>query len=81
MTTGLFTGADALKTRKQAELFGGLIGVPLDPCYHQDCDRIEYLDGPGFEIYKQNIDALANAFESYALGNLTKLLDPDTYYE
>ena len=76
---GLFTGADALKTREQAALFGGLIGVPLDPCYHQNCDRVEYLDGPGLEIYEQNIDALSYALETYAVGNLTSLLDPSTF--
>ena len=32
---GLFTGAESIKTAKQAELFGGVIGVCQDPCYHQ----------------------------------------------
>jgi Peptidase family M28 len=32
---GLFTGAESIKTAAQAELFGGVIGVCQDPCYHQ----------------------------------------------
>ena len=32
---GLFSGAESLKTIGQWQLFGGIINVPLDPCYHQ----------------------------------------------
>jgi hypothetical protein len=63
---GLFTGADAIKTAKQAELFGGIIGVPLDPCYHQDCDRLEQLAGPGVVILQQCMQAMSFALETFA---------------
>ncbi len=32
---GLISGAESLKTIEQWQLFGGMINVPLDPCYHQ----------------------------------------------
>ncbi|MET0315101.1 MAG: M20/M25/M40 family metallo-hydrolase [Hansschlegelia sp.] len=37
---GLFSGAEELKTKKQAKLFGGEAGVAFDACYHQACDDI-----------------------------------------
>ena len=40
---GLFSGADAIKTEKQAKLFGGVAGQPLDPCYHKACDTNRYI--------------------------------------
>ena len=41
---GLFTGAEALKTDAEGDLYGGLNGVSFDPCYHQSCDTIENID-------------------------------------
>lgn len=35
---GLFSGAETPKTPDEAALFGGEVGVPLAPCYHQPCD-------------------------------------------
>jgi len=35
---GLFTGAEGVKTAAQANTYGGLAGVPYDPCYHLACD-------------------------------------------
>jgi Zn-dependent M28 family amino/carboxypeptidase len=37
---GLFSGAEGIKTEEQEELFGGVAGLPYDPCYHQQCDTI-----------------------------------------
>ncbi|MFC5822465.1 hypothetical protein [Nonomuraea insulae] len=33
--SGLFTGAEGVKTAEEAALFGGTAGQPYDPCYHQ----------------------------------------------
>ena len=66
---GIFTGADAIKTTKQAEKFGGVSGIPLDPCYHQDCDRVEKIKGPGMVIMHQNMDALGHVLEIFATSN------------
>jgi len=34
-------GASKTKTESQRELFGGMAGAALDPCYHQGCDTFE----------------------------------------
>lgn len=41
---GLFSGAEEIKTKAQAETFGGTAGTPLDECYHEVCDSIENID-------------------------------------
>jgi hypothetical protein len=35
-------------------------------CYHQDCDRSEFLLGPGLEILEQNVGALAHTLQLYS---------------
>jgi hypothetical protein len=72
---GLFTGADAIKTPQQAKMFGGLSGVPLDPCYHQDCDRVEQLVGPGLEILQQNMEAMGFALQYLATTDIDEFLN------
>ncbi|NMR21011.1 M20/M25/M40 family metallo-hydrolase [Cellulomonas fimi] len=37
---GLFTGAGLPKTEEQVAKYGGLAGVPYDPCYHA-CDSLD----------------------------------------
>lgn len=37
---GLFTGAEGVKTPKQANWFGGTAGEAYDPCYHATCDNL-----------------------------------------
>jgi Zn-dependent M28 family amino/carboxypeptidase len=38
--SGLFTGAEGLKTEAEAALFGGTAGQPYDPNYHAAGDRV-----------------------------------------
>ena len=72
---GIFTGADAIKTPKQAERYGGVSGIPLDPCYHQDCDRVKRIRGPGMVVMKENMEALGHVLEIFATAdNLEDLL-------
>ena len=40
---GLFTGAEGIKTSRQAGIYGGTAGAPYDSCYHQACDTIANL--------------------------------------
>ncbi|MEV6303643.1 M20/M25/M40 family metallo-hydrolase [Actinoplanes sp. NPDC051861] len=40
---GLFSGAEGVKTAEQAAAYGGTVGAPYDPCYHQACDDIKNL--------------------------------------
>jgi Zn-dependent M28 family amino/carboxypeptidase len=37
---GLFSGAEGIKTNREARIFGGTAGEAYDPCYHQACDTI-----------------------------------------
>jgi Zn-dependent M28 family amino/carboxypeptidase len=43
-TGGLFAGANEIKTRAEADLFGGTANAPADPCMHLSCDTTDDLD-------------------------------------
>ena len=62
---GLFTGAEGIKTAEEAALFGGDVGQPYDPCYHQGCDTLGNLSNTALE---QMGDAAAHATISLAQG-------------
>jgi Zn-dependent M28 family amino/carboxypeptidase len=53
-TGGLFSGASERKSAEQAELFGGVAGEPMDPCYHLSCDS------PG-QVNPDALDELSDA--------------------
>jgi Zn-dependent M28 family amino/carboxypeptidase len=38
---GLFSGAEVPKTAAEVQLFGGIEGEQLDPCYHEVCDTFQ----------------------------------------
>lgn len=40
---GLFSGAEDVKTKKQAKRYGGAAGRPFDRCYHSRCDDLSNL--------------------------------------
>jgi Zn-dependent M28 family amino/carboxypeptidase len=61
---GLFTGAEERKTQLQADAFGGDVGTPFDPCYHQACDTIENVDEHAIDV---NSDAIAHTILTYAM--------------
>lgn len=56
--SGLFTGADGVKTAEQAELFGGTAGITYDPNYHSAADDITNVNRTALEIMS---DAIAHA--------------------
>lgn len=41
---GIATGAEGIKTKEEASIFGGEAGAQYDPCYHELCDDINNLD-------------------------------------
>jgi Zn-dependent M28 family amino/carboxypeptidase len=55
---GLFTGAEGIKTAEQEQLYGGVAGLPYDPCYHQACDTWFNLN---YTALDQMSDAAAHA--------------------
>ncbi|KAI8608308.1 hypothetical protein BC830DRAFT_1174529 [Chytriomyces sp. MP71] len=63
---GVITGEDEIKSAHEAELFGGVAGMVLDPNYHQPTDTVESLRGPGRAVLEQNLEALANALGVFA---------------
>jgi Zn-dependent M28 family amino/carboxypeptidase len=60
---GLFTGAEGVKTKEEAAVFGGTEGEAYDPCYHQACDDIENVS---MEALDQMSDAVAHASLTFA---------------
>ena len=63
-TAGLFSGAEGVKTRRQARRFGGRAGVPYDPCYHRRCDGLPNVN---FRVAEQLADAAAHALAAVAV--------------
>lgn len=41
---GLFSGAEGIKTKEEAAVYGGTAGEPYDACYHQACDDTSNLN-------------------------------------
>jgi hypothetical protein len=61
--TGLYTGAEGIKTAAQAAAYGGQAGIQADPCYHEWCDTVFNLDEFGLNEFS---DALAHSILSFA---------------
>ncbi|MDQ1743677.1 MAG: hypothetical protein QOE23_2016 [Pseudonocardiales bacterium] len=62
-SSGLFTGAEQVKTAEQATIWGGMAGAQFDPCYHQACDTYANNNDHALEV---NADAVAFAVFTYA---------------
>jgi Zn-dependent M28 family amino/carboxypeptidase len=87
---GLFTGAEGLKSEKQAEIYGGVAGAAYDPCYHQACDSLRQdfgADADKAELYRQldgeypligNVNMLALEQMSNAIAAVTLTYAYDT---
>lgn len=60
---GLFTGADETKTKKEAEMFGGVAGDTLDPNYHSAGDNYDNLN---FTAFTTMTKAMAASVAEYA---------------
>jgi Zn-dependent M28 family amino/carboxypeptidase len=61
---GLFTGAEGIKTARQAAVYGGTAGVAYDPCYHQPCDTITNINNTALD---QMSDGIADATLQFAM--------------
>jgi hypothetical protein len=57
---GLFAGAEASKSRDEADRYGGVAGEAFDACYHRACDDRENLDEV---LYEELAQAAAFATE------------------
>ena len=61
-SSGLFTGAEEIKTTEQEDIWGGTAGDALDPCYHQPCDTIDNIDEHALDINSDLISFAALTF-------------------
>lgn len=60
---GIATGAEVLKTPEEAELFGGIAGIPFDPCYHELCDDTNNVN---YTAWILNTKLIAHSVATYA---------------
>lgn len=65
---GIFTGAEEIKSKQDAETWGGTAGKAYDPCYHRACDTLENVNETALDV---NADAVASAILFYAMNRLT----------
>ena len=61
--TGLYTGAETVKTAAHVAAYGGQVGIQADPCYHEWCDTVFNLSEFGMNEFT---DALAHAVWSFS---------------
>ncbi|MBW8483896.1 M28 family peptidase [Actinomadura parmotrematis] len=64
---GMDTGAEKLKTAKEAQIFGGTAGKPYDACYHRACDTVGNVRA---ELLDTNVDGVAHAIRTLAESTL-----------
>ncbi len=62
-TTGIFSGAEGIKTAAQAQKWGGTAGRAFDPCYHSSCDTMSNLSSTALD---RNLDAIGHMIWLYA---------------
>ena len=62
-SSGLFTGAEEIKTEEQEAIWGGTAGEQFDPCYHEECDTINNIDRHALAV---NSDLIAFAALTFA---------------
>ncbi|CZT19290.1 probable leupeptin-inactivating enzyme 1 precursor [Ramularia collo-cygni] len=60
---GIATGAEGIKTKKEAEMFGGKAGDWYDPCYHQLCDDVGNVNVTAWVV---NTQLIAHSVATYA---------------
>ncbi|MDO8147840.1 M20/M25/M40 family metallo-hydrolase [Isoptericola sp. b515] len=53
--SGLFTGADGVKTEEEVDMFGGTAGILLDPNYHTPADDIDNVSMEALDIMSRAI--------------------------
>jgi Zn-dependent M28 family amino/carboxypeptidase len=68
--SGLFTGAEGIKTPEQEAIWGGTAGDQYDPCYHLACDTVDNVSAEAVEV---NVDAIAYAI--YNLASTTEAVN------
>ncbi|PIB03045.1 Aminopeptidase [Cercospora beticola] len=61
---GIATGAEGIKTKEEAKIFGGKAGDWYDPCYHQLCDDVGNVNVTAWVV---NTKLIAHSVATYAV--------------
>nr|WP_237399314.1 M28 family peptidase [Rathayibacter iranicus] len=61
-SSGVFTGADDVKTEEEAALFGGTAGITHDPNYHSAADNIDNINQEALGITSKAIAFVTASF-------------------
>ncbi|KRD43577.1 peptidase M28 [Cellulomonas sp. Root930] len=79
--SGLFTGADGSKTAAEVALFGGTVGIPYDPNYHQAGDTLSNVNRDALGIMTKAIAASTHslAWDTEAINGVTGPGDGHTW--
>ena len=64
-SSGLFTGAEVVKTAEQQAIWGGTTGAQFDPCYHLACDTFANNSDHALDVNSDSI-AFATLTFSYS---------------
>jgi Zn-dependent M28 family amino/carboxypeptidase len=64
-SSGLFTGAEVIKTAQQQGIWGGITGEQFDQCYHEDCDTFGNVEEHAHAL-NVNSDLIAFAALTFA---------------
>ncbi|MEG1455765.1 MAG: hypothetical protein RSC66_09385, partial [Comamonas sp.] len=58
-----------IKSRQDAEKWGGTAGLAFDPCYHRACDNLANFSATALDI---NADAVAQSVLFFAMNRLPR---------
>jgi Zn-dependent M28 family amino/carboxypeptidase len=64
-SSGLFTGAEEIKTAQQADIWGGAVDEQFDQCYHLECDTFDNVDLHALDV-NSDLIAFAMLYFSYS---------------
>lgn len=80
---GIATGAEGIKTKEEAKVFGGKAGDWYDPCYHQLCDDVGNVNVTAWEINTKliahSVATYAKSFKGFPKRTSVKELGPSRY--
>jgi Zn-dependent M28 family amino/carboxypeptidase len=70
--SGLFTGAEVVKTAEQQSIWGGTAGAQFDPCYHLACDTFANNNNHALGVNAKSIAfaALTYAYSTQAVNGV-----------
>ena len=71
-SSGLFTGAEVVKTAEQQAIWGGTAGAQFDPCYHLACDTFANNNNHALSVNAKSIAfaALTYAYSTEAVNGV-----------